>query len=240
MFRLVILAAAALLFVTALWAEGADITSAKCAWPGPNRSDLQQYYLDGWKRDINGTVGGTYGRIRNQSPWVEAGTNYDGQRRFTAAWTMVAKPGNYWAQIGWNEYAYGERYTFVQVESGGLPYTAQYPPEPVNTETYYTTIYDPYPVPGHFSFTANGVQKGPWISTNWVPTNGQIFGEINILSNQMPGGTNWPLWLSDSNIYFNGAWQPFNGTPISSQFGYFPYWKQDSWTEAIWDSMCPD
>jgi len=185
MFRLTATVALALLgIVAALNPASGEVSLAKCQ---PGRPDTTGIWLDGWYRDPNGTPTGVYSNIKNYSPWVYP-------NRFSAAWVMLERPAiDAWAQIGWIEKANNWRRTFVQVFNwqAGQNYTRYEPARPVDTYTYYTVYF--YQYLGIFRFVYGGTDWPDQVPATFVPTRGSIFGEIDSLASQMPGG--YQIWL---------------------------------------------
>ncbi len=147
-----------------------------------------------------------------------------------------------WAQIGWREYAYDERYTYVQYTYLGVAYTHLYnPPEPEGQFSRYTVLYDPgvYPNPPTWRFQVNGVTKKTVSSLQWTPDEGQIAGEIHTLASQMAGGTNYRQIFWGMKIYYSGAWRDFNGSPGLMDTRYFGRNTDYPATVGeIWDKAC--
>lgn len=226
---------AAMLVQWAFWTPGdAD---AKC-WP--NRADNGIRYHDGWLRAPGVQVVGVRSRILNYDPWVQPG-------RFSTAWAMLqTNPSTHaWAQIGWVEYAYDERYTLIQYTTGpnqGQHMTWFLSPQPEGQLTYYQVERN---IAGQWDFRLNGYAVLlPNPVSHFVPNMGSIAGEINSLASQMPGGySNYNYeWLDSSQLEFGGAWQPFHGelyiTPGgATHFGN--YVLNSDYTIGIYDKKCP-
>jgi hypothetical protein len=214
-----------------LWNAGT--AEAKC-WP--NRPNDGQGYHAGWYSRPGTTVRGMeVGLMLNYDPWVQPGSR-------VTAWPMLTRPDYAnWAQIGWREFAYDERYTFVQYTYLGVAYTFHYAPEPEGQFSRYTNLFDPgvYPNPPTWTFQVNGVTKKTISSLQWTPTEGQVSGELHTLASQMPGGTNAHQIFWGMKMYYSGAWRDFNGAPVAMNGQYFGRTPTNPTTVGeIWDKAC--
>jgi hypothetical protein len=207
---------------------------AKC---NPSRSNDKNHWFDGWYRNTGATnVGGIYAGILNYSPWVYP---YDGSNVGVSAWTMLTGSGSgeRWAQIGWVEYPYGVRYTFVQwTNSAGSGVTTHlYSPQPVGSTTTYTTLYGN--TAGDFTFEAGSIKDLE--QATFTPTGAQNFGETATLASQMPGGYNYFEEFTGAHMWINGSgWVAFNGTIDNYSSTYFGNYQSGSQVDGIWDRTC--
>ncbi len=221
------IACALLIATAALTSLASHPVLAKCQ---PNRTNDERAYFDGWQRSP-AEPGGVYSKIFNYSPWVQPG-------RSVVAWTMLNRFTTQWAQVGWWEYAFDDRYTFTQTTLPAVS-THFFLPEPVGAYTYYTTLYNN--PPGSFSYQVNGstIDVQP---ANFVPLSAQIYGELNTFASQMPGG--YALGAAedffDSHIWFSGAWQPFDGVDTNDDLTQFGNVKISTLDLSIWDLTCPN
>jgi hypothetical protein len=181
-------------------------------------------------------VGGIYARVRNYSPWVDP-ASYS-----VSAWVGLqycAPPGpngcneNELAQIGWREQPYGQRDTLIEYLLPGGDFSDCNPkavgargitntnhltcnsipiPAAPALYSYYTVLYGYEP--GKFTFYVNG-RKVASAPANFVPHQAEVYGETNLVGDQMPGDANDPEIFEDINVYVNGAWQPFTPTHVS-------------------------
>lgn len=202
----------------------------------PRRAnDFLTFRFDGWYRDPGTTVGGVYSDIYNYSPWVYY---ISAQASAVAAWTMVdlSSNANTWAQVGWVEFPLGKRYVFTQTNNNGNLITHYFSPKPINSQAYYTTLYNN--TPGHFSYQVSGstIEVDP---AGFTPNEGQNFGETHSFADQMPGGYNQNEYFNDTHIYYSGGWHNFSGTVADSSSAY-GYSHPSSTEMLIWDKACPN
>jgi hypothetical protein len=200
---------------------------AKC---DPGRADDGRYYFDGWYKTPGGTVGGVGSNIVNYSPWVHVTDDS------VSAWTMTAN-GSLYAQVGWLEFPGSVRYTFTEYTTSDHNWHRKYfGAYPLGASTRYTTLYGN--TAGYFTFLVNGgqIDKEP---AQFVPNNGQNYGEIHTYDDQMPGGYNLHETFRNTQIYYSGAWHAFQGTGYTSA-APFHYSTNDSgqYNLDIWDGAC--
>ena len=201
-------------------------------------------YFDGWGRNFSYVIGGVYASIYNYSPWVWPQKLNNGNFNASSAWTMLAASTIAYGQIGWWEFAFGERHTFIQFADSSGPDTVYEDPsgsQPVGTSSYYTTLYGADGA-GVLSFQVNGSTIFDRL-VSFSPTSAQIAGEINTLSDQMPGNTSFHEDLADSHVYTQG-WQTFSGGPFSGDnfdnwAKVFPNKVVNATDIQIWDADCP-
>ena len=125
--------AATILFVT-VSLEAPLAASAKCQ---PGRTDNGVYYWTGWTRQDYPAPGASVSDIYNYSPWVQPGS-------YAYAWTMLNNGGSNWAQIGWEEAAYGTRYTFTQYTSSpGVWHEYDFSAKPTGQSDQYAMLLNP-------------------------------------------------------------------------------------------------
>lgn len=200
----------------------------------PNRTnDFLTYRWDGWRRFPDTTVGGVYSDIYNYSPWVHY---ISANESDVSAWTalgLTTNSGDY-AQVGWLEYPHGLRYVFTETSTNGNFFDNFYNPEPINSNNYYTTLYNN--TPGYFTYQV----KGTTIDTekaNFAPNYSIVSGETHSLADQMPGGYNQNEYFSDTHIYYSGGWHNFSGSAYNSSSDY-GYSIPSSTQMLIWDKAC--
>ncbi len=186
-------------------------TFAKCQPPGRTNNGLA--YFAGWYRNASsGHLGGVYSYVKNYSPWVQPGTD-------TTAWVMLALKtgGTNWAQVGWWEEEGGVRHTFTPWTKNGVWYNNFWSPQPVNSYTYYTVLWDNLP---EWKFQVNGTTISQ-VSASFTPDASQVMGEIHSLSSQMPGGSGSSSheWFSDTHLWTT-QWVAYDGTSTGNQ----TYW----------------
>lgn len=150
---------------------------------------------------------------------------------------MLTDANGRWAQIGWIETAYDQRFTVVQYRYGLQPNqmtTVLLPPEPVGVFTYYEVTWN-----GYFTFKFGNTTVGSEPGT-FVPTFGEIFGETNTPANQMAGGFNNVEVFALSKKWPNdgGGWVAFNGSLLTTAPGYHWRSKLSSYQLWIWDKAC--
>jgi hypothetical protein len=156
---------------------------------------------------------------------------------FVVAWPMLTKYNDdrYWAQVGWWEFAYDDRRTFVQWTDGpDSANTLWFPAQTVGTLTEYRVVYNPIP-----SLTFDFYVNQSVVATQWAtftPTQGQVYGEISSLANQMPGSVGQHELFGGNYVMYGNNWSAFNGVHApGGQFGY--YFGTTSLFE-IWDPKC--
>lgn len=177
-------------------------------------------------------IGGIYARVRNYTPWVDP-ASYS-----VSAWVGLQYCGppvpngcneNELAQIGWREQPHGQRDTLVEYLLPGRNFSDCNPkavgfgtnnltcnsipiPAAPASYSYYTILYGYEP--GRFTFYVDGhkVANAP---AGFVPNQAEVYGETNLIGDQMPGDANDPEVFEDINVYLNGAWQPFTPTHVS-------------------------
>ena len=165
---------------------------------------------------------------------------------------LVSEDSNAFVQDGWEEMSGGQRMDFGgwADTDAGVPYQqVNEPAEPINDQTYYNVLKS-Y-TPGNFTFIADNVTQ----ATSWqynVPFTtepaftvyqGQIFGEIHTLADQMPGGVDNPESFANSHILVtpsggSAAWVAYNGNPGDSNTSYFNIAKYSSTLLQIDDKAC--
>lgn len=225
------------------------------AQPGacrPNRpSDFAINRWAGWQVNGDGeTIGGVYARIFNYAPYVDPGHRGD----FVYTWTMLTVDHPLgtdapYVQIGWVQFANGERHTMEQWKKVGEPPQTRFvdPPQPVNTYSYYDVLFNYRP--GAFSFMVGGKDLHDDLRAWFTPTQAQIYAETLSLASQMPGGGDPSSHedLLDSSYYMHGAWRSFmpgavihvndlRGRDDSRYFGHTdPVSGGDL---SVWDRAC--
>ena len=180
----------------------------------PGRSsDFPLNRWAGWNVDGHGqTIGGVYARIFNYVPYVDPVNNGD----FVYTWTMLSVEHPLGAdapyvQIGWVQFANGERHTMEQWKKVGEVPLSRFvdPPQPANTYSYYDVLFNHRS--GNFSFMVGGRDLHDDLPAWFRPTRAEVYAETLSLASQMPGGRD-PSFredLLDSSYYMNGAWHSF-------------------------------
>lgn len=159
------------------------IPTAAC---NPGRSsDFPLNRWAGWQVGQGQVIGGVYAKILNAAPYVDPRDGSD----FVFTWTMLTGDDPVGAdapyvQIGWVQFANGERHTMEQWKKVGEPPHSRFvdPPQPVGGATYYTVLFNYRP--GTFSFMVAG--KDLRVPAWFTPT--QVYAETLSLASQMPGG----------------------------------------------------
>jgi hypothetical protein len=206
--------------------SGASAANAKC---DPHRANDGKNYWSGWERLPGATVGGVYSDIYNYSPWVHSSTG-------VVAWAMLNNGNGAWAQMGWLEYPGGDRRTFVQWTKSGDFFEEHYVAQPVNTFTTYTVLWNN--TPGKFTFRVNGSTIDTE-DAGFAPNEGQLYGEIHSLWDQMPGALNNHENFYNSHIYFGtNGWHNFNGSNHNTGSNYFGNSRHNDTDTDIWDKAC--
>jgi hypothetical protein len=200
--------------------------AAKC---NPGRGDNHVNGFAGWYRVPGGTVGGVLADIYDYSPWVNNGVG-------VSAWTMLNNGGQY-AQIGWVEYLYNYRVTFVQFTHDGTYTENEYFGSAAGQTHRYTTLYNN--IPGDFSFLYSGSLMEHDHAT-FVPNEAEMHGENQTAANQMPGAVQLHETFRNAQIWFNGAWNSYAGSRTIQPFGtpYYNVTSSSATSADIWDSAC--
>jgi hypothetical protein len=169
---------------------------------------VTRYRFDGWQRNVGG-LGGNVANIRAYTPWVyPLGTGDRG----TFVWTMLAN-GGYFAQVGWVEYPYELRYTFVEIYDQTGDHFLEFAPEAIDSNSSYGTLY--LNRPGQFSFNING-NLIYWFNANFTPTRALTYGETHDLGSQMPGKVSDRTVIDYNFVWIgqpgtsNGSWRDIN------------------------------
>jgi hypothetical protein len=143
------------------------------------------------------------------------------------------------AQVGWLERDYDERHTFIewQEANGADHLDMNFAPQPVDIYTNYSVL---YLFNGwNFTFQVNGatIANAP---AGWVPTMGEIYGEIKTAASQMPGGYNKVEVFDQSKLYYSGSWRDFDG--IGTKTDVDGVWHRQQKVSprlfVIWDTAC--
>ena len=104
--------------------SGSGVALAKC---NPNRTpnppNSTAHFFDGILKNNGQRPYKVEATILNYSPWVYPG-------KFSTAWSMLDLGTNYWAQVGWIEYAYDVRYSFAQYKTVGADPITYLDPHP--------------------------------------------------------------------------------------------------------------
>jgi len=247
----VIVVALAVSFLSAFFADAEPpAANARCPNPGPNRPDVENpgpnnlhWHVGGWHQPP-ATPGGVYAYIEVKQPWVEP-TESD---NFSSAWTLLAGGvhpqtgrGRY-AQTGWIEWRNSSRNNFIAWTDiyGNQPFPRLYNPFSLNTRHYYTTLYDVNS--GWFSYYIDGQFKDSML-LGWQPILVEVLAETDTAASQIAGGYNYPMWVIDIAVWYNGGWQRPTLNLLNDHWGYFGVVRFGSGggqTLGIWDKYCPD
>lgn len=198
--------------------------------------------FDGWQRTPGGTVGGVYSDIYNYSPWVHyyAPPFTPQPASYVGGWVAIdGTPSPAFGQIGWIEYPHGVRDIFTETRNSNGDAVHLFPPEPINSQSYYTVLINN--TPGYLTYEVNGhgIDSEPALFTSNA---GEVSGETHSYADQMPGGYNQNEYFTDTHIWYSGAWHNFSGSlisnpPIDPAYGH----SIVSSTELlIWDWACPN
>ena len=193
----------------------------------------------GRHRDIFARTGGVYANILNYSsygPWVRP-NNYNPSA--AVAWTMLTtSDGSSLAQVGWLSLPFGRRYIFVQytdAPNNFHPAILFDPGQPVDTSSYYTTLYDDGPA--RFTFQVANQTLPLTVYTYFTPTAAEVAAETQSLADQMPGGSLVPEIIADSQVFVYG-WANLGGN-IQNQWPQYYSVSGVSPTQTnIWDNSC--
>lgn len=221
------------MFASAILGQPNAAAATKC---DPGGSSDNNHRWAGMRRSA--TNGGVYAQLENYSPWVDPG------HVPTVAYVSVAGSTDpSWAQVGWLEGPYGDRHTFLQVQTGLFSNTSRLysdPPYPEGSYIYYAVLYGN--TPGKFTFQVDGYwfpYQGFEVS-GWTPNGGEIAAETQSRRSQMPGNVSDSMGMFDAHIFINGSWQTFNGTKFLTDSALHaadgPYYGTSIW---VWDKRCP-
>jgi hypothetical protein len=198
-----------------------------------------------------GTVGGVYAEILNYSPWVEPALDPFGNTNIVVGWVMLdTNAGANWAQVGWLEMGYGQRYTFTQLETGGgPPITHVFAARPTGGYTYYTVLWNNPSGRFSFQYRDSGSTQAITLESptyTFVPDEAQVAGEITTYSSQMPGVQTDTEGFYDAHKYA-GAWSNFSPTSVETVNATLKQWSYEFGTDGpyysgtqlnIWDGAC--
>jgi hypothetical protein len=209
----------------------------------PGRAnDYLTYYFDGvYQYTPNGDVsGGVRADIENYSPFV-----YNTDTDDSSEWSMLVDSNYDYQQIGWEERAFSQRYTFVEwgKDNGAEGYTDEYfSSDPINSYSEYKVTF--HPNTDEYYFYDNGTQK--WdqtVSYDTAPSQAQVYDETHTKASQMPGGTGNNNYMNSGNFFYpagtSGSWHDMAATPspAPSFAGIVPnHGTTDSY--KTWDFAC--
>ncbi len=224
----------------------------------PERANNSSYYWIGAtsQNTIDGTPpGGLYANIRTYSPFVAGPNQGASSTDSVSEWVMLDSgdpQSTQWAQIGWLEFPYGVRNTFIQYADGSNNlHTDYFAPSAINSTQTYGVLYQPgaeYP----FTISENGSNLVSF-SVSWAPTSADIFAELHTQASQVPGGTADPsgqvAQVTNAHVWptaGSGGWGNFNGYTLytslpSGPMGFIGIAPngvggQNSW--RTWDKAC--
>jgi hypothetical protein len=189
----------------------------------PYRSNNESYHpQDGLTANAPnlGSVGGMSGQIYNYSPFVYNFSS--GPIDATTQWVMLVGADGSYAQIGWWEQVYGQRYTFVEtyVGSGSVAPNTFYAADPTNSVSTYEVAYRS----GTFDFYDNGSGDGSW-GHSYTPVEGQSFGETRTTASQMPGGILNQSYMYQGELFYpagsGGSWNYIDSGSSTTHYQNF-------------------
>lgn len=205
---------------------------ASCNPGRPNHSGMS--FAGTFAKGVTG-VRTIKANIEEYSPYI-AGDD------ITAAWVMLNLGGSEWAQDGWAKEANGSRWTWAQWTLDSSPWVDDsfWPPSAIGSMPEYKTSFNPA-VPGTPSeivFHKNGSVLWRVRPAQFVPNTIQANGEIHNDMNQMPGGTNAPLWLDNVQYTVGGGWIDINTAGGATHTSWHGFQKVNGHFYKIWDKGC--
>jgi hypothetical protein len=229
--------------------------SAKC---NPNRPNVgnssygsEGKWFNGWY--ALGNITRHQAIVKNYSPWVHPVSPPGGGASYVAA-IVTLRWLNYsdyfdhnYAHMGWIEYPYDVRKTVVQfstwVGTQKVYRHREYPPYAVGLNTNYEVRLNT--ATSYFEFWAAG-QKLDQTGASFYPNRAETKGQMNTLSNQMPGGyggTSHYEWFNN-DIYLSGggSWYPLGATAgfeTDSQYFGLAVGDLSGYSLKSWDKACP-
>jgi hypothetical protein len=227
--------------------EGTPVVEAKCDPGRPHQENPDPgtggNYFDGWFRNSSAWVTGVIADIYNYSPWVEPINGFISASLATVMLAESAPNGDDYAQVGWVEYPYGYRRTFVQytIWENGFQYTRHredWTPQPVGTWSTYEVRLNLNN--SKYEFWVNSALKYSAGAT-FLPRSGQTFGELTTAANQMAGGYNGYEWFLNNKMQVAGVWSALKGNQVTDEPSWFGWERGDltGYMLKIWDKACP-
>jgi hypothetical protein len=149
--------------------------------------------------------------ILNYSPYVST----DNVNNRSSAWPMLTD--NYhgwWAQVGWREFAYSSRQTFVQFTdntSTGHATDWYTTADTLGNHNYYAVHTSADNAHFTYSLGSNTIYTGAKV---FSPNEADILGETHTLASQMPGQNSIPEDFDQSYVKLGGSVLPFGGGAV--------------------------
>lgn len=167
--------------------------------------------------------------IEEYSPFVEIGP-------VTSAWVMLYRGGTKWAQMGWWKET-NARFMFVQwTDDSGHWFTELLDDFPVGTFSTYEVNYNPGP--SEFVFQVDNSNYWYVSPTLWQPNALAAKGESHNYTDQMPGGTQAPMWLDRVQYTTGGQWINIGTAAVATDPNKHGALKSSNQLYKIWDKAC--
>ncbi len=197
-------------------------------------------YGDGFSQRPGARIGGIYSSILNYSAWVYPKSVGGLPNVVMAAVQLSDQYGDVW-QIGWEEYSGGARDTIfcyaVPSPYGGYDNQCQGTgAQPTGSFTQYKIEYNNRA--NYFTFLINNNVIAYEPTNGLVPIYSAVFGDIDVATDQMPGGYNSTEQFGGTYYYYPNSWQPYNGGTFNDNGNYFGNHKSSAYFDSIWDWAC--
>ena len=219
--------------VALLTLQGASPVYAYCV---PNRPNNNVTYRDFASRSPGQTVGGVYSKLRIYNPYVP-----DSDDPTSGTYVEIDQGGTFFARVGWETWygnVMGTRHNVVQWLTGGVVRNRIFNPDTVGTDHYFTVLWNGSIFGNTVTFQRDGANlSGPWNVGSDTPNYGFVGGVIHTKAAQMPGGVSTHVRMYDTNIWFSGAWQAFDGL-MTFDPTYWGGTKLTTKNYEIWDKAC--
>jgi hypothetical protein len=221
------------------WLVLALATAAFGAWAGsavascnPGRSNTSGNWHAGWYKDPPSGLcyTGNVANILVYSPYVFAND--------VTAWVMLENAGTgSYGQVGWLQQAGGTRYNFTEssTQSGGFQ-QRMLSPSSLGSSPAYKITYSA----STFYYFVDGTSVDTDSVPGWGGCEGQTFGEVTSLANQMPGGYNSHEPITSDQVRRNdtNTWYYMDGNTSTERSDLFGTAKVSSTRVEIWDKAC--
>lgn len=214
--------------VVALSALNLVLPTAALASCEPPRAQLDGANFVGTQKTPGGVPKAVETQIEEYSPYTEVNTS--------TAWNMLTNFVGY-AQVGTWKGQFPGRWAFAQwtVAVGQPPDTEFFSPGAIGTTPNYQTIYNQ--ANNKYIFERNNVVL--WQATsNFVPTNVQIYGELHDMADQMPGAVNNTVSLKEAHYTMGAGWLNIGTAAHNTDPGNFGVNKINNEFYTIWDRDC--
>ena len=192
-----------------------------------------------WVNPTGGPLGGIYGTIVNQLPYLSPG------QATNSGWVMlqVYKHGNEYAQAGWYQQSSSQEVMWAEAFGGALsnPWDYYGNAAPVGSGTTYSVQTTGN---GTFTFWENGVymsQVFAGFDTSGYDTAsvGDFATEVHNTGSEMAGGRADQEAFSGLNVWYNGGWKPFGWATTQKDEGYYGFSQNSAQSGQTWDEYCP-